>query len=172
MDATYIHLVLTHFPIIGIIIGTGILAYGHYSNSNAVKKVALITIILMALLTIPVYLSGEEAEDTVENIVGVSESSIEDHEELAEVAIWIMGLLGLFALISFYTIIKELSIVKTTTTITLVIALITIGVFVQVGNLGGEIHHSEIRSDNSNNLEHQDNQSDKRHDDDDDDDDD
>lgn len=170
MNATYFHLIFTHFPIVGIIIGTGILAYGHFTNSNAVKKVALITIILMALLTIPVYLSGEEAEDTVENMVGISESIIEDHEELAEMAIWFMGVLGLIALFNFYAMIKDLSIVKSITIITIIISLVNIGVFVQVGNLGGMIHHSEINSDNANYQEQEKNDFKKQHDDDDDDD--
>lgn len=167
MNATYFHLIFTHFPIVGIIIGTGILAYGHFAKSNAVKKVALITIILMALLTIPVYLSGEEAEDTVENMVGISESLIEDHEELAEMAIWFMGVLGLIALFNFYAMIKDLSIVKSITIITIIISLVNIGVFVQVGNLGGKIHHSEINSDNANYQEQEKNDFKKQHDDDD-----
>jgi hypothetical protein len=34
MDATHLHLLLTHFPIVGTIIGIGILAYGQISNNN------------------------------------------------------------------------------------------------------------------------------------------
>ncbi len=87
MDATHFHLVSTHFPIVGTIIGIGILAYGNYSNNDSIQKVALITFIAMAILTIPVFLTGEEAEETVEHISGVSETIIEEHEELAEKAI-------------------------------------------------------------------------------------
>ena len=62
MDATHLHLILTHFPIVGTIIGIGILAYGQFAKNDAIKKVALVTFILMAILTIPVFLTGEEAE--------------------------------------------------------------------------------------------------------------
>jgi uncharacterized membrane protein len=149
MDATHLHLVLTHFPIIGTIIGIGILAYGQFSKNIDIQKVALVTFILMALLTIPVFLTGEEAGEAVENIAGVSERLIENHEELAEKAIWLMGLLGILSIVSLFAIFKKLNFAKTITLVTLVISLFTFGVFAQVGNLGGQIRHSEIRTSNT-----------------------
>lgn len=151
MDATHLHLVLSHFPIIGTIIGIVILAYGQISKNIETQKVALVTFILMALFTIPVFLTGEGAEETVENITGVSEQLIENHEELAEKAIWLMGLLGILSIISFFAIIKKLSFAKTITLITLIVSLGTFGVFAQLGNLGGQIRHSEIRDGSNNN---------------------
>ncbi|MCF6213821.1 MAG: hypothetical protein L3J45_07340 [Flavobacteriaceae bacterium] len=150
MDATHLHLILTHFPIVGTVIGIGILAYGQYSKNNAIIKVALVTFILMAIFTIPVYLTGEDSEETVEHIAGVSENLIENHEELAEKAILLMGLLAALSAISFFAIMRELSFAKTITLITLIVSFITFGVFAQVGNLGGQIRHSEIRANNPN----------------------
>ena len=171
MDATHLHLVLSHFPIIGTIIGIGILAYGQFFKNIEIQKVALAIFILMAILTIPVFLTGEEAEETVEHIAGISEQLIENHEELAEKAIWLMGLLGVLSLINFFAIIKKLSFAKAITLITLIVSLGTFGLFAQVGNLGGQIRHSEIRTESNNNQGDNGN-NDKRerdHDDDDDD---
>lgn len=151
MDATHLHLILTHFPIVGTIIGIGILAYGQFLKNDEIKKVALVTFVLMAILTIPVFLTGEEAEETVEHVAGVSEQLIENHEELAEKAIWLMGLLGVLSLISFFAIIKKLSFAKTISLITLIVSLGTFGIFAKVGSTGGEIRHSEIRTTNINN---------------------
>tara|TARA_R110001583_G_scaffold48642_3_gene152335 strand:- start:283 stop:804 length:522 start_codon:yes stop_codon:yes gene_type:complete len=149
MDATHIHLLLTHFPIVGTIIGIVIFIYGIYSKNESIIKVASGTFIVMALLTIPVFLTGEGAAETVENIPGVLENTIEEHEELAETAIWLMGLLGLLSLINLYTIFKKVSFSKTITLLTLLVSLATFGLFVQVGNLGGQIRHSEIRNTNA-----------------------
>tara|TARA_R110000868_G_scaffold360484_2_gene622524 strand:- start:20127 stop:20636 length:510 start_codon:yes stop_codon:yes gene_type:complete len=156
MDATHLHLVLTHFPIIGTIIGIGILAYGQIFKNPEIQKVALVTFILMALLTIPVFLTGEEAGETVENIPGISEQLIENHEELAEKAIWLMGLLGILSIVSLFAIFKKLSFAKAITLVTLIASIVTFGLFAQVGNLGGQIRHSEIRTDsNINQGEHE-----------------
>ena len=150
MDATHFHLVLTHFPIVGTIIGIGILAYGQYSKNDSIKKTALVIFMTMAILTIPVFLTGEPAEESVEHLTGVSENIIEEHEELAEKAIWLMGLLGVFSLVSFYAIVKKISFAKTITLITLVISLATFGLFARVGNLGGQIRHTEIGANSTN----------------------
>ena len=133
MDATHLHLMLTHFPIVGTIVGVGILAYGHFSNNNSIKKVALVTFFLMSILTIPVFLT-------------VSEKIIEEHEELAEKAIWLMGLLGIISVLNIFLIIKKSSFAKSASLIALIISVATVGLFVQVGNLGGQIRHSEIRA--------------------------
>ncbi len=146
MDLTHVHLVLTHFPIVGTLIGTGILAYGQFSKNDSAIKIALATFVSMAILTIPVFLTGEPAEETVENIAGISENIIEEHEELAEKAIWLMGLLGVLSLLSFYAIVKKSSFAKTLAFTTLVVSLATFGLFAKVGNLGGQIRHSEIRT--------------------------
>jgi uncharacterized protein YacL len=145
MDATHIHLILSHFPIIGTVIGTGILAFGLYSNNMTTKNVAFVTFIFMAILTIPVFLSGEEAEEVVENMAGISENLIEEHEDLAEIAIWIMGVLGGISIVSFYTTFKNLSFAKAMAMITFLISIVTFGFFAKLGNLGGLIRHSEIR---------------------------
>ncbi|MCP4460550.1 MAG: hypothetical protein GY816_21390 [Cytophagales bacterium] len=173
MDATHIHLAITHFPIVGTIIGAGILAYGLYTENESINKVALVTLILMALLTIPVFLTGESAEETVEHLAGVSENIVEEHEELAEKAIWLMGALGVLSLISFYAISKKLSISKRLVLLTLITALASFGLFAKVGNLGGQIRHSEIRKNNDFQNEGNPNSTiEKEHDDDEDDDDD
>ena len=151
MDATHLHLILTHFPIVGTIIGIGILAYGQFAKNDDIKKVALVTFVLMAIITIPVFFTGEEAEETVEHIAGVSEQLIENHEKLAEKAIWLMGLLGILSLINFFAIIKKLSFAKTISLITLIFSLGTFGLFAKVGSTGGEIRHSEIRTSDVNN---------------------
>lgn len=157
MDATHLHLILTHFPIVGTIIGIGILTYGQIFKNIEIQKVALVTFVLMALFTIPVFLTGEEAGETIENIAGISERLIENHEELAEKAIWLMGLLGVLSLISLFAIFKKLAFSKTITIVTLIISIVTFGIFAQVGNLGGQIRHAEIRTDSNINQGDQEN---------------
>ncbi|NOR29066.1 MAG: hypothetical protein GQ540_11120 [Lutibacter sp.] len=146
MDATHLHLMLTHFPIVGTILGIGILIYGQFSKKNEIKKVAFAIFILMSLLTIPVYLTGDGAEETVEHIAGVSENLIERHEEFAENAIVFMAFLGILSLLSFIAIVRKYSFEKTATIVALSVSVVTFAVFVQVGNLGGQIRHSEIQS--------------------------
>ncbi|HAW52598.1 MAG TPA: hypothetical protein DCX54_09780, partial [Flavobacteriales bacterium] len=127
-------------------IAIGILAFGLYSNNNSARNIALVTFVLMAIIAIPVYLSGQEAEEIVEHLSGISEKLIEEHEELAETAIWLMGALGVLAIINLFVIKANMNIAKGLSIITLLLSLVTFGFFAWVGNTGGEIRHSEIRS--------------------------
>ncbi len=153
MDAVHFHLIFTHFPIVGTLIGIFIFGYGLYAKNESIQKVALVLFIAMAALTIPVYLSGEQAEETVEHLPGVNEHIIENHEELAEKAIWLMGFLGFLALISLIAISKRLAFARKLGIITFIMSLITFGVFASLGNLGGQIRHTEIRNSNIKNGE-------------------
>lgn len=142
MDGTHLHLILNHFPIIGTIVGTGIMAYGYFTQSEATKKAALWTWAVMALIAIPVFLTGEPAEESVEGLAGVSEAIIEQHEEAAELAIWVMEALGLLSLATLFLGRGN----KTMISIAFALSLVTFGMMAYTGYLGGQIRHTEIRS--------------------------
>jgi len=145
MNPTQIHLILTHFPIIGTVIGAGILIYGIYKKNLTIQQVALGIFIIMASTAIPVYISGEEAEETVEHLADVSEKIIHYHEELAENPIFVIGLLGFASAFFFYN--KKKQFISSGLLIKFILALsiVTSGLFALVGNYGGQIRHSEIR---------------------------
>jgi len=145
MDSTNLHLALTHFPIIGTIIGTLVLAYGIYSKNNPVVQTAMMIFIGIALLAIPAFLTGEGAGEVIKKLPDVSESMKETHEELAEKAIWIVELLGLCSLAGLIILKKAPLRFKMATITVLVVSIVTIGIMSAVGNTGGKIRHSEIR---------------------------
>ena len=149
MDATHFHLVFTHFPVIGILFGIAFLAVGIITKNSVQTKIALNYFCTNStlLLAIPVFLTGEGAEETVEQLAGVSENVIEEHEELAEIAIWVIEFLGVFSLLGLITTYKKVSLSKVVNIITLITALSAFGIIAKVSNLGGQIRHTEIRRD-------------------------
>lgn len=147
MDSTHLHLILNHFPIIGTLLGAGVMAFGYLTKSEATKKAALWNWFIMALLTIPLFLTGEPAEERIEGIAGVSEVLIEAHEEAAELALWFMEGLGLLSLITLFAGSKNESIKKMLVGSAFALSLVTFGLMARTGYLGGQIRHTEIRSD-------------------------
>lgn len=136
------HLMLNHFPIIGTILGTGVMVYGYFTRSEATQRAALLTWFLMALAAIPVFLTGEPAEESVEGLAGVSEALIEQHEAAAELALWFMEALGVLSLAAFFLQTNK----KILTGLAFVLSLVTFGLMARTGYLGGQIRHTEIRS--------------------------
>ncbi len=146
MDNTHLHLMLTHVPIVGMIIGTIMLIVGLIRKSEQLKEFSLALLVIMALVTIPVFLTGEPAEETVENIAGIPEVVIEEHEESAEIAIWIMMAAGALSLISLVTMKMNIPASSMIVKISLAVCLLATGSMARTGYLGGQIRHSEIRS--------------------------
>ena len=72
MNAIHVHLMLTHVPVLGTVFGLGLLLVALWRRSDEVKKVALGVFVLAALFAVPVYLTGEPAEDGVNPTSGSS----------------------------------------------------------------------------------------------------
>ncbi len=148
MNLTHLHLLLNHFPIIGTLIGSFTMLYGILKNQQQAKSIGAAIIQIMAIIAIPVFLTGEPAEETVEHLQGISKSIIHDHEEAAELALWIMEIAGLFALLSLFFQFKKSSIVNNLFIITFVLTLISFALMARTGYLGGQIRHTELSTIN------------------------
>jgi len=146
MNQAHLHLLLNHLPILGTLFGILILTGGFLLKNNTVKRTALGIFVLSALCAIPAYLTGEGAEEVVENLPGVSENLMEAHEELANIFLWMVGALGLFSLVTFYADFKSKKIAPTLYMLAFVAAIGTMIFAQRVGTSGGEIRHTEIRS--------------------------
>ncbi len=144
MNDVQIHLALNHFPIIGTLFGTVLLGVGILGKNKSLLNAGLIILFLMALVTIPVYLSGEGAEGVVEEL-GIDHNVIHEHEEAAELAVWFMDGLGLIALVSFFFTRNTIhGPGRLLSIITFVLGIVVLGLMSRVGSSGGEIRHSEI----------------------------
>ena len=84
MNDVHFHLVVTHLPIVGVLVGFLVLLSGYITKCPQVKTTGLGIFIFSALATIAAFYTGEAAEEIVENLPGVSETLIHKHEEQAE----------------------------------------------------------------------------------------
>jgi hypothetical protein len=76
--------VLNHIPILGTVLGFLLLSVAVARKSGELKRVSLAVFVITAVVALPVYFTGEPAEEIVEHLPGVSESLIERHEEAAQ----------------------------------------------------------------------------------------
>lgn len=146
MNGHYVHLLSNHFPIILSLVGFIVLTVGLLHHQKTVKQVALWILLMAAVTGIPAYVSGEEAEHAVEEYAGVSESAIEEHEEIAEKFVYVSDIMGIAALIALLLLSKDhkLSVWANRVVWLLTLSLI-IGLFF-VNQTGGKIRRPELRS--------------------------
>ncbi|MCB9266722.1 MAG: hypothetical protein H6558_16980 [Lewinellaceae bacterium] len=144
MNQAHIHLLLTHLPIVGSLLGVLALLAGFAFRSEPVKRTALGLFLFAALSAIPTFLTGEGAEEMVENVPGVREGLIGRHEDMASIFIWLISGLGLLSIATLAASLKNASLSKALYAITLISSLATAGMATQVGATGGKIRHTEI----------------------------
>lgn len=152
MDLTHLHLMLNHLPVLGVVFGFLILAWGVLRGQDEIKKIGLIFLIITAIFAVPVYLTGEPAEEAVENLAGVSEQIIETHEDSALVSLILAIATGVMAATAL--ILKRFATenaARISIFAVLLLSIFTGGFITRTANLGGQIRHTEIRSAAQNN---------------------
>ena len=153
MNDAHLHLLVNHFPIIGIIFGLVILISGLILKNNSVKNTAYILFIICAIFSFVAMNTGEGAEEIVEDMPTIGNQIIHEHEELAEKFSILSYILAVFSIIGFYFERKNHSKSKLFSFLILIIAIITVILSKSVGTSGGEIRHTEIRETTTQTIE-------------------
>ncbi len=144
MNQIHIHLLITHLPIIGSFMGGLVLAHGLWTRSDQTKIAAYNVFILSSIGAVIAYLTGEGAEEGVENLPGVIESTIKTHEEFALYAYIALIALGLASLVGLFLTIKNSPYTRKSAVLILLLSIIGFGLVARTGYLGGQIRHTEI----------------------------
>jgi hypothetical protein len=141
MNAAQVHLALNHLPLFALLFGLACLGIGLIKRKGDLAKTGLLTFLFAGLSAIPVYLSGEPAEEVVEEFSGISKSVIEEHEDAALGAFIVVEALGVLALASLFMPARW---ARITTSLVVVISLLSLALMMRAANLGGHIRHPEI----------------------------
>lgn len=145
MNLAHLHLILNHAPVLGTAFGLGLLLYGVWRRSDELKKAALGVLVIVSLLAIPAYLTGEPAEEVVEALPGDAKAIIERHEDAAVYAFSGILVVGAAALTGLIVFRRGREIPNSFSWGLLGASAIVGGLMAWTASLGGEIRHSEIR---------------------------
>jgi uncharacterized membrane protein len=144
MNQTHIHLIITHLPIFGSLIGLLLLADGIWTRSNQTKIAAYSLFIVSSIGAAMAYFTGEEAEEAVKNIQGIVEANISSHEEFALFAYISFIFLGAASLVGLFLTLRKSASTRLAAFIILFISLFSFLLVARTGYLGGQIRHTEI----------------------------
>lgn len=142
MNLTHLHLLMNHIPVFGIFFTFVLLGAGMLLRNSALKTTALIVAVVASLITFPVMLTGESAEDAVEQIAGVTEAAIHEHEESAEFASWAMYAAGAVAA-GALLMRKRDNVYGKLTAAVLVLSAFNFAIVARTNYLGGYIRHAQ-----------------------------
>lgn len=97
MDGAYLHLLVNHFPIVLSVVGVGILVLALLTRRRDLWRYSALTLLLAGVAAIPAKLTGEPAEEALEDTWYITRQAIHAHEEAADWALWVMLAAGAVA---------------------------------------------------------------------------
>src|ERR1043166_854796 len=82
-NLVHYHLLLNHFPTVGTLVALALFIAALIGKREDLTKASLGIFLIIAILTLPVYMTGKSAEKLVKDEAGVSAVAIETHQDAA-----------------------------------------------------------------------------------------
>jgi len=152
LNLPHIHLLLNHWPILGAFIALALYVVALVTRNRDIKQVSLVLFALVAIVAVPVYLSGNAAADTIKKQPTPPDKAIvEAHEGAAMLAFTFLELTGILSLAGLWQFARskkeEEHAATWVSAAVLISGTITAIVTAIAGNTGGDIRHPEIAGD-------------------------
>jgi uncharacterized membrane protein len=150
MTLPHLHLLLNHVPTVGTAIAIALLVITVVRKHDAIRRVSLELFCVVALLTLPAYLSGVGTDLRIqEQMPEISVSLMQRHHDAALGASVLMLLTGAFAWLGLWQFRRISRQTRFNLGAVLVLSTLTMIAMARTATMGGEIRHPEILLDQS-----------------------
>lgn len=139
----HVHVMLNHIPIVGVPLAALLLGLGHVRRSGEMIRTASAILVLLGVATIGVKLTGEPAEEAVEQAAWFNEGAVETHEELANVATIVVVAASLVAAAAWWRG-RRAPPGRALVLVQLLLAGLASGILAAAALRGGAIRHDEF----------------------------
>jgi hypothetical protein len=144
MTLTHVHLLLNHVPTIGTAVALGLLIISFFRRNDDLRRVSLEVFFVIAVLTIPAYLSGVSSQQVLLNNPDVSQTFVNAHQDAAMWAFLLMQFAGAFAWLGLWQYRRVARMAPSVLFAVLLLSSLAFAASARAANLGGEIRHPEI----------------------------
>jgi hypothetical protein len=144
VNLAHLHLVMNHVPTVGAAAALGLLLLAFVRRNEHLKHAGLEVLFIIAVLTLPVYVSGVSANYEMKDRTDISVDAVGIHQDAALIGFTVMEFAGFVAWIALWQSRRRGQAapgVVPAATVFLVLALV---IMARAANLGGYIRHPEI----------------------------
>lgn len=138
MNLAHLHLLLNHFPTVGLGIALGLLLASMLNKSEHVKQASFVVFFLLGLLAIPAYLTGSASQVVLGEQSEASQQVMAAHQDAALLGLIFLEITGFIAWAGLWRPRRWHQ------TAVLALAIVTFGLMGSAANIGGHIRHPEI----------------------------
>lgn len=152
MNPAQLHLVFTHLPIVGLGFAVIFNIISIVRKSRELQKLSLWFYLLIGVVALPAYITGDDAGKLLETYPGITKDIIEHHENIA--LFFFIGLMFITALsaTALYITKTRANLLKQFSMYLLFAALLVSILAVLTGSSGGAIRHTEVKQGEYNKL--------------------
>jgi hypothetical protein len=146
VNLAHLHLVMNHVPTIGAVAVLGLLLLAFVRRDDHLKHVALEALFLIALATLPVYVTGVAAYREIREMPEITQAAVLLHQDVALYGFTFVELAGFLAWIALWQWRRHGQPARGLIAAVTVLVALSLVVMGRAATLGGEIRHPEIRA--------------------------
>jgi hypothetical protein len=144
INTTHLHLLLNHVPTVGAVVALGLLVVAFIRRDEGLKLVGLEVLFAIALLTLPVYMTGVAAFQKLRDQPGISNTAIRLHQDVALFGFTWMEFAGFIGWVALWQARRRGRAAAGLVAVVTVLTAVALIVMARAANLGGDIRHPEI----------------------------
>jgi uncharacterized membrane protein len=143
----YVHMILNHVPTVGFVFAIAYFVVALVTDNDLMKRATLVLFVICSVVGVPTYVSGTATMWALTQpvIPEISKAAINAHRDMALWTLFGLAFTGAAAWIELwrYRYVGRFS--KTSLTVVMLFAVVTLAIMAETGHRGGQINHPEIR---------------------------
>jgi uncharacterized membrane protein len=147
VNVTHLHLLLNHVPTVGSVVALGLLLLALVRRDETLKHAGLEVLFVIAVVTLPVYMSGVAARLELRDRPEVSDTAMRVHQDAALAGFAVTEVAGFVAWIALWQSRRRGRAARGIVPAVTLLSIVALVLMARSATLGGEIRHPEIRTD-------------------------
>jgi hypothetical protein len=140
----HLHLLMNHVPTVGSVVALGLLLLAFVRRNESLKHVGLEVLFVIAIVTLPAYVTGVAAQREIRDRPEVSDIAIRAHQDVALAGFAVTELAGFVAWLALWQTRRTGHASRGVVPAATALLILALAVMARAANLGGEIRHPEI----------------------------
>ncbi|MGH9147781.1 MAG: hypothetical protein ACRD1Q_13805, partial [Vicinamibacterales bacterium] len=143
----HLHLLLNHVPTVGSVVALGLLLLAFVRRDEPLKHAGLEVLFVIAVVTLPVYMSGVAAHLELRDRSELSDNAMRVHQDAALAGFVVTEFAGFVAWIALWQSRRRGRAARGLVPAVTLLSIVALALMARAATLGGEIRHPEILTD-------------------------
>ena len=137
---------MNHVPTVGAVAALGLLLLAFVRRNEHLKHAGLEALFVIAVLTLPVYVTGVAAYQEMRERTDISVDAVRIHQDAALIGFTVMEFAGFVAWVALWQSRRRGSAARGVVPAATMLLVVALAIMGRAANLGGDIRHPEIRA--------------------------